>query len=83
MSFRCTELKRCAASGADERGAGLERNMRMSDRQQKHCRIFVRTCAWMCVCLPVSNLPGPSVCAFQGNVRRELNEPNLFGLFIL
>lgn len=84
VSFRCTELKRCAASGADERGAGLERNMRMSDRQQKKTPSYF-FCAHLCLdaCLAVSDLPGPSLRAFQGNVRCELNEPNLFGLFIL
>lgn len=45
MSLRRNELKRCAPSGADEEGARLERNMWMSDRQQKHCSSFVHTCA--------------------------------------
>lgn len=45
VSLRRNELKRCAPSGADEEGARLERNMWMSDRQQKHRGTFVRTCA--------------------------------------
>lgn len=78
MSLRCNELNRCAASGADEEEASLERNMWMSDRQQKHCRGFVCT-------RPRRVCDGAQSCqrmfAFQANVACELNEPNLFSLF--
>lgn len=73
MSLRCSELKRCAPSGADEEGAGLERNMRMSDSQQNHRGSFV--CVHLCrdEYLTVHILPVHCVFASQGNVGCELN----------
>lgn len=43
VSLRCSELKRSAASGADEEGARLERSMWTSDRQQQHWSVSVCT----------------------------------------